>query len=258
MKKRKAGVLLLVLWCTGGVPFVAAADIVFDPWNKAENAFTAAKMAEAVGLTSEQLMQLKKTVDLSIQILSQATWIHDAVTGSWSIDAHVQSWVEQRVQLFIAQNVPSRYRDLVRAAIDHRILEYFRGHRARYPVLTVPELDPWNPNSRLSQYYQDAQATYDASHAIAEQTYDGTAVTLRNLQMLQKQLPQPDVNASVNVLSQIALEHGVTMADWIRANAAHEKARAHARSSTIEARRQWMHFLGVTDPHRQYGYILRR
>lgn len=247
--------VLLALLCTFSMQRAVAADVVFDPWNKVENAMTATKMAEMVGLSAKQLYELKKTVDLSIQILTQATWIYDAVTGEWSVNDAVRSWLAGRIDLLIAENVPAQYQELVHAAVNNRIREYFRGHRARYPVLRRPQIDPWNPGSRAGMFYEDAQAAYDASHAIAEQTYDNSANTLRNLQALQSQLPQADVNSSVNVLSQIAIENGVTMADWIRANAAHEKARAYALSREIEAKRQWMEFMGVTDPYQQFGYL---
>jgi len=246
---------LVLLVCSLCGAFGHAAEIVFDPWNRVHNWATAKSMAEQVGLTAEQLMELKRTVDLTIQVLSQATWIHDAVTGKWDVEARVKEWVRRRLYFYIAVNVPVRYRDLVAAAIEGRIAEYFRNRRARYPVLRVPELDPWNPNSSLAHYYRDSQAAYDTSHAIAEQTYDDSAETLRNLEALQAQLPQKDVNSSMTLVGQILIENGVTFADWKRANAAHEKARAQELSRQIEARRQWMQFIGVEDPRVRYGYL---
>lgn len=254
MKRNKFLFTLLVVCCLLGFHRAATAKVVFDPWNTAEGALTNTHLAKMVGLDVEKLNEFRKTVDLSIQILSQATWIYDAVTGVWSLDDAVLNWVTDRIDQFINQNVPAEYQDLVYAATDRRIIEYFRKHREKYPLRTREEINPWDPDSPMSQYYEDAQGAYDALHATAEQTYDGSADTMRNLEALQKQLPQADVNSSINVLSQIVIENAMTIADWKRSDAVHNKAQAFDYTGRIEAHREWVKFLGVTDPRQQFGY----
>jgi len=234
-----------------------AARTVFDPWNLVKNHLSTKQLIKQVGITAKQLAQLKQIFNTTVRVLAEATWIHDAVTGKVDLKQQTIAYFRRRFDRWLIDNVPADLRGLYSAVVVGNIYAYLKVRRSVFPVFAVYELDPWNPQSTTAHYYQQAQMAYDASHAIAEQSYDESQGAMSDLSALHKDIDQKTVGGSMQLSNQIAVTNGMNRLRWERANAVHEARNAQQASRDIESLRQWRAFVGVTNPAAQFGYSPR-
>jgi hypothetical protein len=234
------GVILLALITTtkatllpgGGVP-------VYDMGNFAN-------LVKQIGLTTQQLAELTRIYQTSVNMVAQAQWIHHSVTRGLDPRGLAQTMFDQEFTNWITRNIPRDYHALMRAGAEGgQLFLYLKDHYQDFPLLTATQINPWQPRgSPQARHFMATQKSIGQSLAAAKAAYDQAARDVEMLLYLQRQNNQPTLAASAQLGNSIALAQALLVTRREQLRSLHDARAASEASEQIEGQRRWLEFLG--------------